>query len=240
MNLSYFRQHDFTWLVGHYWSLSTEEQFYIVFPLLLKKNHNAFIGLLLFLTIGIPICCVVQELYAPANNLFFYAFTHMAIKFDAIAIGCIFSVICFNEKLFGALLKFKTPGNIAALSIIFYLKVEFFYSINSILLNTLVFILIGYFIVSNIKPGTDLIFTILNNKALSFVGVLSYSIYIWQQIFTSGETHLPDFVITFPYKLGLIAIVSLASYFFYEKAFLKLKTKFKTGINSTPSINTPT
>ena len=68
----------------------------------------------------------------------------------------------------------------------------------------------------------------LNIKLISQIGILSYSLYIWQQIFThhrpwTGRFEFADSLI---FNLGLLIIVGFISYNFFEKKFLKLKGRF--------------
>ena len=70
----------------------------------------------------------------------------------------------------------------------------------------------------------------LNLKYIKLVGVLSYSLYIWQQLF---DNHQPwrnwfkygDSILLNTCALFLVAYIS---YNFYEKRFIQLKNKFKS------------
>lgn len=228
LNLSYFRRNNLRAPLGHYWSLATEEQFYLVFPFLIKKSFKAFVYSVLFIVMVLPLICTLQEFYNPINTGILYAFTHIAIKFQAIAVGCFFSVLSFKIKNYSSVIScFKLYGNLVALFLIFFLRLDFFYSIRAVYVNLFISMLIAYFITSNIKPANDIVFKILNTKLLSFLGVLSYSIYIWQQLFTFGDPSFARITMTFPYNVIFILIISTLSYYLYERRFLKLKTRFK-------------
>lgn len=41
-NISYFQRVKFDWMVAHFWSVSVEEQFYILFPVLIKKRIGLY------------------------------------------------------------------------------------------------------------------------------------------------------------------------------------------------------
>lgn len=59
----------------------------------------------------------------------------------------------------------------------------------------------------------------LNSPAVRFVGVLSYSLYLWQQLFldrTSARIYC-----AFPLNVILVAIVALISYYVVEVPFLR-------------------
>jgi peptidoglycan/LPS O-acetylase OafA/YrhL len=62
------------------------------------------------------------------------------------------------------------------------------------------------------------------------IGILSYSIYIWQQLFTMTKSEptwdkLPWY--SFPVNIIVLFLVSYFSYNYFEKFFLGLKKRFK-------------
>jgi peptidoglycan/LPS O-acetylase OafA/YrhL len=227
MNFNYFRANQFSWYLGHFWSLANEEQFYLIFPFILKKNFQLFKWINVFLICVLPLICLLQG-YVPAlNHGMMYGFTHYLIKFQAISIGCLFSILVFEKRFDGRrLMKYKIPGNLVSIFLIFYLNYDAFYSIHAVYTNLVISLVTAYIIITNIIPANDVIFKFLNLKPVSFIGILSYSIYIWQQIFTSKDGKLPWIMVTFPFNIAFIVVVPLLSYFFYERYFLKLKKKF--------------
>jgi len=95
---------------------------------------------------------------------------------------------------------------------------------------TFIAVLFAAILLSHIKPSADILYRLLNSKVFSTIGVLSYSIYVWQQLFLLAPPHFPSAALqwnTVPLNLGLLALVSAASYFLYERYFLQLKSTFK-------------
>jgi len=58
--------------------------------------------------------------------------------------------------------------------------------------------------------------------------VLSYSLYIWQQLFLNRSS--AALVCTFPLNLILVGLSALGSYYLVEQPFLKLKQRFSPSI----------
>ena len=57
------------------------------------------------------------------------------------------------------------------------------------------------------------------------MGVLSYSLYLWQQLFL--DRHATSYVNAFPLNLVLAVSVALASYFLLEKPLLKFRRRLR-------------
>ena len=61
----------------------------------------------------------------------------------------------------------------------------------------------------------------LHRKSVVVVGVLSYSLYLWQQLFLSPTRD--DWYCRWPQNIGLALLAAAVSYIFIERPFLRLK-----------------
>ena len=226
MNFSYFRNHDFSWFFGHFWSLSVEEQFYLIFPFLIKKDVRSFKYSIFLIVFALPLLCTLQHFFPELNKGFLYGFSHYFIKFQSIAVGCLYAILANGKRLDkGFVNSSKNIGAILCLILIFVLHYESFYSLESVYKNLVISIITGMLIIFSMFPKT-IIYRLLNNSILSKIGVLSYSIYIWQQIFTSGEESPIAAISAPPVNILLIIVVPFLSYNLFEKYFLKLKHRY--------------
>ena len=88
---------------------------------------------------------------------------------------------------------------------------------------------IGYIMLLNLK-GKNLFGDILGTRLMVKIGILSYSIYIWQQLFLTGQAfNLFPFSDNVIVRLLLVFVVSWLSYMYFEKFFLKYKRHFEKG-----------
>lgn len=206
----------------HYWSLSAEEQFYIISPTVLKFNLG-FYKIFIFIMLGLSFLARFYINRSPAgisSRLLF----DLTRNLDGLLIGSLFSLLLFAGLVPLKFIK-KYKVSITAIAFIgilvlnreapvYYLR--FFFN------HTFYSILIGIIIIANISPSSDVFYRILNHPFLKKIGVISYSIYIWQQLFTSYV-----FTHSLIINLILIIVISLFSYYFYERYFLNLKNRFK-------------
>jgi peptidoglycan/LPS O-acetylase OafA/YrhL len=233
VNLGYFHTGVYT---GHYWSLSVEEQFYIIFPSILKRNYRLYVNFLFVLLIIIITLKYVN--FSALNKLYpKYHFLLGAINilndfiyyFEGIIIGSLLSISMFKNIFpWQFVRKYKILLHILFIPIIIILCNNLFTYNNFNF--AIASILIAVLLASNLEISKDWIFRFLNFKPLKTIGILSYSIYIWQQlvIFKFGNMfnsnkYIWESTLLCILILGLIVYVS---HYFFEKRFLILKDRF--------------
>lgn len=208
------------WYLGHFWSLSIEEQFYIFWPLLFILFQKKIRTIIIFL---IAYSCIIRVLHYKFNlNTGFYGFF---AKSDPIMIGALAALSNIqNTAIFQkrALINYFFQLIALILIILFtYCSAHGKFGIIALPFgNTIIACSIMYIILSYTSYQNNYFFKLLNNKLFIHLGLLSYSIYIWQQFFILYDIPLLN---KLPYKLITIYLVSLSSYIFWEKPFLKIK-----------------
>ncbi len=76
----------------------------------------------------------------------------------------------------------------------------------------------------------DTTFRFLNTKPLLKIGVLSYSIYIWQQVFLNPTS--ASVLNRLPLNLLLVGAAATFSYYGIEVPFLRLRPRFSTWLET--------
>ena len=218
------------WYTAHGWSLSIEEHFYIFWPLIFISRKGWRKTVAVFLIFIVPIIRIADNLYQirGINELTIF------MRVDSIAMGCFFAL--YKDSI----LKAIAPHwkKIFYISLIGLFLLRYFPMLADKINMGYIFIPLGstHGSVANILIALLMMYSIfgpkgiwyqlLNLKAVNYIGLLSYSIYLWQQIFISGSTNWFN---QFPANLMCIALVALSSYYLIEKPFLKLKSRFNTA-----------
>jgi peptidoglycan/LPS O-acetylase OafA/YrhL len=208
------------WNVGHSWSLAVEEQFYLLWPglIVLLGLRRSFIGALAMLLIAPFVRTLALSGHWGDNPR--YAFEAVA---DALATGCLLAYwrpALWEWRPYRRLLEMRSmmawPVVIFALAA---MTVRWPY-FGALLGVSLVNLAIAVWIDWCLRFPETWVGRILNLRIVAFIGVLSYSLYLWQQPFLRKGHALP-----FPVSVALIGVLALASYYFVERPMLRMRPK---------------
>jgi peptidoglycan/LPS O-acetylase OafA/YrhL len=202
------------WITGHIWSLSVEEQFYVVWPLVVKLSgqRRAF-WIAGTLAIAAPVVTLAVYLIDPGVG------TRLTMYFpfvaDSIAAGCVLAGILPWLRRKPILRWFESPAGDLVIPLIVLLDLGRNHPrIHLALTETALNLCICYAIVRYTEFPGCFVGKILNSPALSFVGRLSYSLYIWQQIFMNRFG--TSLIQMFPLNVAASFGCALASYYSLE------------------------
>ena len=205
--------HDMPWILTHLWSLSVEEQFYLLWPTALVLAFSARRRICWAVMVMAPACRLWYAAHDP--HLAEYAFPAVA---DALAAGCLLAL--YGERLPKRSSKL-CHGAIFLLVSELALTIPFWNAKAALLLDGAGALLIALAVHIAIQRED----WILNNRPIAFVGVISYSLYLYQQPFlTQGQPLSLDRLSAFPVNIALAALLALASYFLVERRFLRYRT----------------
>lgn len=199
------------WFLGHLWSLSVEEQFYFLWPGVLKKWHRYRVAILVGVVGFAPVyrvACHLLGLHGRADETF------PAVA-DVLAIGCLLAI--FVERM----PKIKATWASAMVAPVVLVPV-YMGALRFHITPLLLFVLwpvMHLSIAGLLLHGVQHPYWILNVRPVVWLGQISYSLYLWQQLFAYGDRHRPWYFVLFA-----VALAS-ASYYWVEQPMLRLREK---------------
>lgn len=219
------------WFTAHMWSLSVEEHFYILWPLIFLSGKNMRKLIAAIIIILVPLI----RLYTFFHPVKWIDEFSLFIRIDAVALGCLFAM--YKDEIISRMKNYWNQVFFTAVVCLFLLQYvhripadsgfKYIFIALGDTHGTLACFFISLIMMYSIFGPQNLWFRFLNTKALNFIGLISYSLYLWQQIFMTDSSH---WMTRFPVNIVLIFSCATFSYFVVEKPFLKLKSRYSKNI----------
>jgi peptidoglycan/LPS O-acetylase OafA/YrhL len=220
-------------LLGHLWTLSIEEQFYLLWPATL-----ALIGLRrgivvpVAIIIILPLVRVVSYFAWPECRPFIAMMLHTSG--DSLMFGCAAALLTGKpafERMLARLIQ--TPWSAIAAAVFAFIvapqvRAVWRGSYDLTVGMTLEYLCITVVMLYVIRQPAGAAGRVLNSRPLVAIGVLSYSIYLWNWLFLSPVN--TTWTGRFPIGFFLCFVAGALSYWCIEKPFLRLKDRGKPAL----------
>ncbi len=216
------------WVFAHLWSLSVEEHFYLAWPVVLVAlgRRRALTTLMAVVALSPaarvylraefpwPVMCGLLRFATPA-------------RLDPIAAGCLLAYFSYDRSL----ITFRRPCNrvdLVRCTLAFVLVGSFVglstmglfeAALRPTLTAAAIAAIVHYFVTNPTSPPGRL----LNSRPMVALGVLSYSLYLWQQPFLDGTR--PPSMGRWAASIPLAFACAIASHVLVERPFLRLKDR---------------
>ncbi len=206
----------------HFWSLSVEEQYYIFYPLILtfvffrfRKNLNIIFTIAILSSLG---------LFLYGSRAFPSAtFYLLPTRIWELGSGCLLA-LALNSNKGTKLTSFWTCAGLALIALAYFLpEAE-----TGIGLEAVLAVLGACLVIASGENAFSK--KILMNRWILFIGMISYSLYLWHWPILVTLRELKEYgIIESKAGMGLIALVSLIclsllSYYCIEKPFRKMQS----------------
>jgi peptidoglycan/LPS O-acetylase OafA/YrhL len=207
----------------HYWSLAIEEHFYLLWPALLAFSGRVRAR---YLAGGLAILVAVwrwwdfhhQWLNRYLPDLLFPSRTD--VRLDGLLLGCLAALVLVEPQWRAWLERRFNAGVFWALATAYVLfqvvPRRHIYSIwESMLLAALV--------AGTVLHPAGIVGRLLENPAMKWVGRLSYSLYLWQELFLiPGASYPFSLLQRFPLNVGMVFLMAALSYELVERPMIRL------------------
>lgn len=217
----------------HTWSLSIEEQFYLIFPIFIFFISSFYKKkILLFLIFLFTLSLFISHISSYKFSTFNFYSIHSRL-WELLA-GSILAYLCIHTNFLNKKIIFKKFLPLIGLILILFGVIFFNDEIKHPSLFTLIPIF-GTVLIIAFPLKDNIVNKILSSKIFVYTGLISYSLYLWHYpIFSFARIRFTGFN-TDGYLKELIIVtllisLSVFSYFFIERPFRNKIKNFKNVI----------
>ncbi len=211
-----------SWELGHLWSLSIEEQFYLLWPALVLWVGRRHVGAIAVgMIVMAPMMRVAAWLWLPSrDDVIMEAYPCVM---DAIAVGSLLAVLrgrLDRHRWYQWFLRSPWFLVVPALTLASSIPTDRV-AIDYVVAISVQNLGLALIVDRCTRITTGPIFELLNTRFLMWIGALSYSIYLWQEPFLNHNAHMG--FTTWPVNLGLALLCAIGSYYLIERPFFELR-----------------
>ncbi|HKC01471.1 MAG TPA: acyltransferase [Terriglobales bacterium] len=200
------------WVIGHLWSLSVEEQFYFLWPSVLKKWYQHRMIILCAVILAAPIARTFLFFLKVGNG----GYGNLLTVGDNLATGCLLAMLGPRMR--------EIPWKAAALMLVAMLLIPLYDADSRLRTVFMLFILspiLHFSIAGILLHVVQHPYRLLNLPPMVWLGNISYSLYLWQQPFFDPSSSS---------RYGVLWAVGLAcvSYYLIERPMLRARDRIAT------------
>ena len=202
------------WILGHLWSLSLEEQFYFLWPSVLKKWYRHRVMILFGVILAAPIARTIFYFLNVTNG----GYGNLLTVGDNLAAGCLLASIYPHLP--------KIGWKAAALMLVAVALIPLYHGDSRLRTVFILFVLspiLHFSIAGIILHVVQHPYRLLNLAPLVWLGNISYSLYLWQQFFLD-----PSLIPSSRYGVLLAVAAASLSYYLVEKPILRARERMFT------------
>ena len=206
-----------SWYTSHFWSLSVEEHFYLFWPvcaLVAGWRKSMWIGLAVICSVAVWRPWRLHHVASMAATL-----QHTDMRVDYIMCGAVLAIAM--EVYPSSRLVLRRLGTLPGLTLLVVLLLGST-QVRRVDLRSLQAIVIALIVCASWVANEPFVGRVLGNRYLLFFGKLSYSLYIWQQLFLApaSEQYLRSPLLLPAKYLGAVLIAFL-SFKYVEGPFIR-------------------
>lgn len=223
------------WYLGHFWTLAIEEHFYLIWPALLIAFGRDYRALkTAIVASGVVLWRVIEtenrflDILLPGVEYFF----RTDLRIDSLLWGCFAALLLWDSA--------NREKMMRAISLPVWLVLVTLLIANQVLQPPLSSlwraVLLPAVIVGTLSHPAWLVSRMLELSAVRWVGRLSYSLYLWQQLFLVASPEERPFPFgslqTLPINVIGVFACAAASYYLVERPMVRLGQRLSRRLTS--------
>jgi peptidoglycan/LPS O-acetylase OafA/YrhL len=206
---------------AHFWSLAVEEHFYLLLPGFLVLFRRSRLAILLGIAITLEIWgIVVMSTPQLQSGRIWQLAQRTDMVMGGILLGSVFAVALTHERIRRLAVSLLRPWVALLYTGFVFVEVQ---RHHSSLAQMALITVYPALIVATVLHGNSLLGRFLELAPVRFVGRISYSLYLWQPLFTNGEER-PDphsFYTHIFLCWGATFACAIASYYLIETPMIR-------------------
>ncbi len=225
-----------SWAIEHFWSLSVEEQFYLIWPVILvlclrqrglagRDRAAAIAGAV------IVVSPLVRIISFRTHNPLLHDSAGFHMHADALMFGCAAALLegkPWFERVYSTVTRvWWLP--VLGLAIGSYLEMRFQNYWNFPIGETYTGVLLAFVLLWTVRNADSLPGRLLNARPITHIGVLSYSIYLWQTLLLHHRNATvfagANWIGSLPFNWIAILLIAEISYLMVEQPSLRLRNR---------------
>jgi peptidoglycan/LPS O-acetylase OafA/YrhL len=213
------------WFIGHLWSLGVEEQFYFVWPGVLKKFFRHQTAILLGVMVMAPVFSAACYAFKVAGG----GYGTFPTVADNLAVGCLLAILA---KRMPKISRWLALAMVLAIALIPYFPADT--PARTLFMLFVLWPLMNFCIAGVLLHVVQHPYRLLNLAPVAFLGRISYSLYLWQQLFFYDPEPKP-LKIALPLTIGFACL----SYYIVEQPMLRRREKRHREVRAAVPCLTP-
>ena len=210
-----------TEFTNHFWSLSVEEHFYLLFPLFLTICTKRRVSILAIIAMCLAIWNWIVTT-TPSLQAGPVLAWRTDVTIDGILIPSLIAILTTRPYVSEKLAQYLRPWSAILLGVVFSVIARFHVPAASVVFGILVYPLL---LLGTVLHPESLLTRFLELAPIRFIGRISFSLYLWQQLlFTGTYTGPPPLGKLAMFPINFVTVFALATltYYLVEKPMIRV------------------